>query len=312
MTIVRYSEKTDTLVYSETEAEPPSRATAVALGFFDGVHIGHAALLRATAHAAQERGLLPAVFSFQNLPTKGVSLLLSNEERLRMLLKNGIQKVFFADFEALRALPPEAFVRDILQNVCHAEVALSGENFRFGKNAQGTPALLQSMMEAHMIPPVLDGGIPVSATRVRHALASGEPNTAARLLGRPYTVSGCVTRGKMLGRNLGFPTANLPLHARLSFLSKGVYVTRAALADGRSFYAVTNIGTRPTVECGTEANAESHILNFSGDLYGQHITLSLLHYLRPERRFPSVSALTEQLNQDKKDALLWINRFMSN
>lgn len=270
--------------------------TVTALGFFDGVHIAHAALLKETVALAKRQGAVPALFTFAQTPRRAESKLLSLESRLLQFEKHGIEVAFVANFDALCSLSPDAFVRDVLQAVCHANAAVCGYNFRFGKNAAGdAEKLLQLLPQSLVLPPVLHDGETVSSSRIRRLIENGEVEKAAELLGAPYTLSAPVTHGKALGRTLGFPTANMQPHELMP--KSGVYETRVSF-DGKEFVGLTDIGTRPTVEGDGECRMETHIPDFSGDLYGKTVSVTFLRRLRGELCFSSVDELKAQLQKD--------------
>ncbi len=274
---------------------PPS---FVALGYFDGGHIGHRALLRETVSAARAAGLAAALFSFDALPTKGDALLSTQEARLAFFAEMGIDFVVLAPFDAVRGLSPQDFVKDVLQKRCSAQKAFCGFNYRFGAGASGDAALLCELLPGSVVlPPTLYGGEAVSATRIRAALAAGDLPLANAMLGAPYTVSGVVSHGKGLGGTLGFPTANITPGALLPRF--GVYRTRVRVGE-RVYDALTDVGIRPTAEGGGEARAETFLKDFEGDLYGESIFVSFLRFLREERRFASLDALRTQIFEDMK------------
>jgi riboflavin kinase/FMN adenylyltransferase len=279
-------------------SEAYQRPTVTALGYFDGVHIAHAALLEHTVRLAKRLGAVPAVFTFRDAPHKDGVRLFSYEERLAAFAAHGIEAVFTADFEKVRHLCAERFVEDILIGMCGARAAVCGYNFRFGKGAAGDAAMLQALLpESYILPAVLLDGAAVSSSRVREALLAGDVEEAALLLGEPYTVSAAVLHGKGLGRRLGFPTANMKPDELLP--QNGVYETRVAVG-GRHYSALTDIGTRPTVEGEGERRMETYILHFKGDLYGQQLPVSFVRRLRGEKHFESAEELIAQLGADVK------------
>ncbi len=288
------------------EAALPPFGTAVALGFFDGVHIGHRSLLSRTVALAQERGLMPIAVSFEGLPFKTKNGALSDKDtRISRILEVGIRRIYLFDFQEIGALSPDAFIQEILLSLCRAELAVCGESFRFGKHAVGTPELLSAALPTEVVPSVTWENETVSATRIRHVLEEGKPELAARLLGAPYTLSGVVTRGKAMGRELGFPTLNIPLSEAMVTPLFGVYLSRVQIGD-RDYFAVTNIGCRPTLEHSAPPNAESHVFGFSREAYGETVRVSLLRFLRGEVRFHDAAALKTQIELDKKEAEKWI------
>ncbi len=284
---------------------PPIPKTALALGLFDGVHLGHLELLQKTLDQAKRLGLAPGVVTFCD-EAGGVKphtpKLQSQEERLATFEAMGFAYVFLLSFPGVKNLTPDAFVKDILLETCNAHLAVCGYNFRFGMGATGDPATLTDLLrsagaDALVLPPYLDGeGSPVSSSSVRQALSLGQVERAAALLGRPFSFTLPVSHGRALGRTLGFPTANQVLPPDFPPLKLGVYSTTACV-NGTEYPALTNIGVRPTFG-GEGVWCESYLLGFSGDLYDTPLTLTLRHFIRPERQFPSAEALTEQIEKD--------------
>lgn len=270
--------------------------TVTAIGLFDGVHVGHRALLRKTVALAKEKGLVPAVFTFTDLAGKGTPCLMTQEDRLAAFAECGIETVFLGDFSVLRDLDAGAFVRDVLSGDCLARVAVCGYDFRFGKDAAADAATLCSLLPGStVLPPVTRGGAPVSSSRVRQALTEGRPGEARRLLGKPYEASGTVTHGKALGRSEGVPTANVTPEVMLP--KWGVYLTETVV-DGIAYPSLSDVGVRPTLEQAETARIETHLVGFSGDLYGKNVTVRFLRYIRKERKFPSEAALFRRIRRD--------------
>lgn len=276
------------------EAKPQNRQ-AIALGYFDGGHIGHAKILHAARNAISEN-CESAVFSFPTLPTKSGAPLLSLDDRLAFFEKNGIQNVFLAPFDCVRDLSATAFLEEILITRLHACKAFCGFNYRFGKGAEGDASLLCRLLpESTVFPPTLYEGAAISATRIRTALLSGEVENAAQMLGRYYAVKGEVIHGDARGRTIGIPTANvIPCVLLPRF---GVYKTEVRF-DGRVFKGLSDVGVRPTVTGDNTPRIETHIPDFSGDLYGKQIEISFLSFLREEKKFSSLDELRAQIALD--------------
>ncbi|MCI9368068.1 MAG: riboflavin biosynthesis protein RibF [Oscillospiraceae bacterium] len=275
----------------------------IALGFFDGVHLGHGALLHTVAQRAKALNALPSAFTFDRSPTAAltgrvISLLTGVEDRRRLMEElYGIREVVVAPFDVMRDMDWRDFVADYLQTHLRAAHVVAGHDFRFGRGGEGTPERLREQcgalgMGCDIIPKVELDGITVSSTHIRALVEAGELERAARFLGHPHILSGPVVHGSELGRTLGTPTANLLVPDGVIAPAFGVYASRVLLPDGDSRLAVTNVGVRPTVNAGLAGvTVEPWILDFQGDLYGQTICLELHKQLRPERKFSGVDQL---------------------
>lgn len=277
----------------------------IALGFFDGVHLGHAALLRQAKDRAQALGVSALAITFDTHPQtllRGtpVPLLTDCRERERLMrICCHMDKVIPLPFDReMMSMPWEDFLRSVLLEQLHAAWLVCGEDFRFGYRGEGNALLLAEACRklgigCDIIPKIELDGAPVSSTAIRRALAEGNAACARRLLGRPYRLTGTVIHGAALGRTLGFPTANLQVGAARVLPRNGVYITRAVTAAG-TFPAVTNIGCRPTVD-GQTRTVEAWLLDYEGDLYGEEISLDFYDFLREERKFDNLFALQEEI-----------------
>ena len=274
---------------------------AIALGFFDGVHLGHAALLRRAVEAAAERGVTPAVFTFDRPPKEVVTgvpcpLINSPEDRRDLVFRlYGIREVIMAPFD--REMMNTSWVDFITR------ILVAGHDHRFGHKNAGTPELLaqkcaQLGLGCDIIPKVEIGGVTVSSTYIRRLIELGQTERAAQFLGHPHTLTGIVRHGRGVGSSRLFPTANLVIPPRVLVPSHGVYVTRVYLPDGEDYAAVTNVGTRPTLDNGTDVTVEACILDFAGDLYGQTLRVEFYQHLRDEMRFDSLDALRNRIAAD--------------
>ena len=277
----------------------------IALGFFDGVHLGHGALLREAVRLAGQRGLKAAAISFDRhpgtlIPGRSVKLLSSCAEREALMRRlYGIDEVLTLHFdrEVMRQ-PWEDFVRTTLAQRYHAAHLVCGHDYRFGAGGAGTPALLAQTARSlgigfDCIPEIRLDGQTVSSTLIRRLLRDGEMRQAVRFLGHPHLLSGTVVRGRQLGRTLGIPTANMAVSESILLPRRGVYAAKARF-DGQERLAVVNIGCRPTVH-GETVTVEPWLLDFDGDLYGHELCLELYDFIRPEREFPSLDALKAEI-----------------
>jgi riboflavin kinase/FMN adenylyltransferase len=289
---------------------PP--ASAVTIGKFAAVHVGHQALIRATCAAATRLGAASVVLTFDRDPQEVLRpgpqqpALTTLDERLRLIEALGVEVavVVRLDLQFLGQTPEEFVQRVLLERLHAVEVVASG-NFRFGRGAAGTMETLETLGARHgfgvtIIPPVVVRGEPVSSSRVAACVEAGDVETAAVMLGRPYSLSGPVLPGDRLGRQLGFPTANLAADPARLLPANGVYSGFAAW-NGERRAAVTNVGVRPTVD-GARRLVEAHLLDFQGDLYGVPLTFEFHHRLRGEERFPSLEALKAQIERDVEEA----------
>lgn len=280
---------------------PVIRRTVV-LGNFDGVHLGHRALI----DRARKNGGVVMAYTFRSLP--GVSgYLTDTSEKRELLFDAGADRVFEETFARVRDYSPERFVDQVLLSEMRATDLVCGFNFRFGKGGAGDAALLSSLAAERgigisVVGAVLSDGEPVSSTRIRALLAEGKPEAAEKLLGRPYSFTLSVLHGKALGRTLGFPTANQTFPEGRLVPKTGVYASFAEV-DGEILPALTNIGVRPTFENGAVPNAETHILGgWKGDLYDKKLRVGLLSFLREEKRFETAEALTAEIEKNREEA----------
>lgn len=283
----------------------------LALGVFDGVHLGHQAVIARAVNAADRDGGLAGVLTFDPhpirviAPAKAPSALLETLEHKAQVMKRlGVQLLIPLHFDQeLAAMEAAEFIAKLLN--ANVRTIAVGEDWRFGHHRSGDVTMLQNESAIHgfrleAVPPVMHEGERISSTRIRQAIRDGNLVSAEQMLGRPFTVTGNVVEGKKLGRTIGFPTANLrTVDAQLP--PSGVWVVRARLLDGSDVGGVANIGVCPTIG-GTTRSLEVHLLDFQGDLYGKNIEIQFLNYLRPEAKFPSLEALRLQIQSDTSTA----------
>ena len=279
----------------------------IALGFFDGVHLGHAALLRLTRRRADELGIPAAVLTFDTHPDtlvyhQPVPLINTLEDRKYLMEeKFSMDEVILAHFDrAMMEMPWEAFVEDYLLGELGAKHVVCGHDFSFGYRGQGTPDKLRRLcaqrgVGVNVVDKVSLGGITVSSTHIRQLIRQGDMEAAAQMLGHRHFLSGEVLHGKELGRRLGFPTANLALPEGLIAPAYGVYATLVTLPDGSAHPAVTNVGVRPTVHDQLGRMVEAWILDCTAELYGETIRVEFFTRLRGEKKFDSLEALREEV-----------------
>lgn len=294
------------IVYDTLPEHSPAPCTAVALGMFDGLHLGHTAVLNALGkehHAAAS-----CVFTFSIATGKpdaktGVHLL-SRAMRDRLLEGFGVDYVFQPEFSEFRDMSPPLFAKNFLAGYLNAKTVFCGEDFRFGKNAAASAADLQELLPegvaVRIIPTVHALGGVISTTRIRGLIQSGDVKTAAELLGRPFTIDFAVEHGRRLGRTLNWPTINQAFPGDFVVPKFGVYASVTTVGGVRRA-SVTNVGVKPTIGS-SHILAETYIQDFSGDLYGLNIPVELVEFIRDEKKFESVDALKEQIGNDAEQA----------
>ena len=286
----------------------------IALGFFDGVHLGHGALLRAVKETADRLEAVPTAFTFDKSPAavitgKTVPLLTDVQERTALMEQlYGIQEVVIAPFQTMQRVDWEDFITEYLVKELGVVHVVAGHDFRFGYQGRGDPDRLRAKCEelglgCEIVQKVELEGVTVSSTYIRSLVAQGEMERADRFLGHPFRITGVVRHGKRLGSALGCPTINLSLPTEVAAPAFGVYATKVWVlpVSGEGPYkAVTNVGVRPTVEDGDQVTVECFLLDFSGDLYGRTVRVEFYEYLRPEQKFPSIEALAEEIKRNAR------------
>ncbi len=289
-------------------SRPVPAPVALAIGNFDGVHLGHAALLRRLGQVAAAQGVAPTVLSFEPhpreffAPQSAPARLTTLREKLELLAAAGVEQAMICPFNAaFAALSAEQFIERVLVGALRVRHVIVGDDFRFGRGRSGDLAMLQAAGEtlgftAEALGSVMLAGERVSSSGVRKALAAGDMEHAARLLGRPYVIDGQVKHGDKIGRQLGFATANLRIkHNPLPMT--GVFAVEVHGLAEQPWPGVANLGIRPTVG-GIRPLLEVHLFDFNRDIYGAHITVRFIHKLRDEQRFPNFDALKAQIAAD--------------
>lgn len=277
--------------------------TCVALGFFDGLHLGHMKVVEETF----KHFLAPAMFTFHSdtaLPKRqNPENLLTNDMKLEKLAEAGVQYVYSPDFESVRSYTAEDFITRVLIKIMNAEIVVCGFDFRLGAGAGSDAEELKKLCAAHgieviIIPPFSLDGCVVHSTAIKNLIKSGEVEKANKLLGYDFSIEAKVVEGNRLGRRINSPTINQIYPENIVMPRFGVYKSLTHIG-GRSLLSVTNIGVKPTVDYKEKPLAETHILGFDGDLYGQDIRVSLLKFIRPEKKFDGIEELARQLEADK-------------
>lgn len=300
----------------------PHNYTVVTIGTFDGVHLGHQKIIKKLQSVAKEKGLQSVILTFFPHPRmvlqKAVELKLLNtiEERQELLSHFGLDHLVIKKFtKEFSKLTPEQYVRDILVDELNAKHIIIGYDHRFGKNRQADIKDLIAFgkqfdfkVEEISVQDVED--VAVSSTKIRTALNMGDIKTANTFLGYDYFLTGTVIRGKQIGKQIGFPTANIEIKEDYKLIPKnGSYIVKAYIDDSL-VYGMMNIGTNPTVD-GTKQSIEVHFFDLDQDLYGRKLKVELIHRLRHEQKFESLESLQSQLKTDKENALLFIGKIGS-
>lgn len=302
------------VIRSLAECPRPPEGSAITLGFFDGVHLGHQLLIGEARRLAAEQGARSAVVTFDQHPAAVVrpesapKLLTSLDHRLELLAATGVDHVLVVDFDEARSKESaEDFVEGVLVDCMRTLAVVVGSDFHFGHQRRGDVALLSAMGRTRgfevegvqLVGSGSEGARPVSSTAIRTALAGGELVAANRMLGRPYEVRGTVQDGDKRGRELGFPTANVAVPETVALPGDGIYAGWYERPDGSVHPAAISLGRRPTFYVDQAASLlEAHLLDFSGDLYGEAARVRFVSRLRGEARYDSVEALVEQIARD--------------
>ena len=291
---------------NRTSEKMPPKGSVCAIGNFDGVHPGHRRLFDICHGIAEKNSTAVLALTFDGLG-KGQGQLITYADRDMYLRQVGVDHVLAVDFESVRNMTPREFAEGCLVGYLSPSAVVCGEDFRFGRGASGNAELLREFLAEYDIPvyiadTVMLDGEPVSTSRVKAALSEGDAETAEQILGRRYSFAYPVETGKKLGRTIGAPTINQRFPAGMFVPKHGVYATVTKIGDVE-YPSVTNIGIRPTVDDGDSVTAETYIIGYDGDLYGECVRVSLKKYLRGEIKFDSVEALGEQIRKDAEASM---------
>jgi riboflavin kinase/FMN adenylyltransferase len=301
------------IIHAPEELKPADHKVCLGIGFFDGVHLGHQHIIRQTITDARQHEAIALVITFDRHPNTVVSpsrmppLVYSLPQKLRAIESLGADTLLLMHFDkAFSEQTGEAFVRDLARDLGHVQSLCVGANFVFGHKRSGNVELLRKLgtelkFAVHGMAAVSLDGRAVSSTRIREAIRAGDLDGVSQMLGRAYSLAGLVVRGDGLGHQLGFPTANLDATG-LALPPHGVYAVHAE-AGGRTYRAVLNIGLRPTLQNPKpQLRVEAHLIDFTGELYGQELEVAFVDKLRPETRFPSLVELRAQIARDILEA----------
>ncbi len=281
--------------------------TVIALGTFDGVHIGHRMLINNVLDLAQKNSAIPMVYTFKNHPLsiigKAPELILTADERNEEIEKCGIDNIYCVEFnKEYASILPYDFIKMIVESFKPIAIVV-GFNYTFGKNGKGNVDTLKKYEDElgyklYVVDEVRLGNVTVSSSAIRRLLKAGDIKNVNKMLGRNYTLSGCVVKNKQIGRTIGFPTANIETDKQKVLPSYGVYETRT-IYNGKTYNSITNIGNNPTVN-GEKTTIETHIIDFSGDIYGKTIAVDFIDRIRGEIKFNSIEDVKEQIKKDIK------------
>lgn len=305
--------------YTSASTFKSDRHTVVTIGTFDGVHIGHSAILKRLVETAKKEDLDSVVLTFFPHPRmvlqqhSEISLLNTIDERAQLLEKTGLEHLVIHQFtHAFSRLTALEYVRDILVNGLKAKKIIIGYDHRFGRNRTANIENLKEFgltygFEVEEISAKELDDVTISSTKIRNALNAGDIETANSYLGYNYMLTGKIEKGKALGRTINYPTANLKLKEKYKLIPKnGVYVV-ASIIEGKKIFGITSIGTNPTVG-GKKRTIETHFLNFNKDLYGKEITIEFLKHIRDEETFDSIEELRQEIEIDEKKAIQFLNQ----
>jgi riboflavin kinase / FMN adenylyltransferase len=303
------------VIRAASELNPGRRKVCLAIGFFDGVHLGHQQIIRQTIADARQHEAIALVITFDSHPNTVVGpnrvppLIYSLPQKLRAIESLGADRLLLLHFDkAFSGQSGEAFIRSLVHDLGQVQSLCVGANFLFGHKRSGDVQLLKRLgaelrFVVHGLAAVSLDGKAVSSTRIREAIRLGNLDAANQMLGRTWSLAGTVVRGDGLGHKLGFPTANIDATG-LALPPEGVYAVHTELG-GRRYRSVLNIGHRPTLESPTpQLRVETHLIDFAGDIYGRELEVSFFEMLRPERRFASLRELRDQIAQDILEAQL--------
>lgn len=297
--------KTKLIVINSIDDVVDSKSRAMALGFFDGIHVGHRRIIERTRDYALNRKITSTVLSFIDFPTKESKTIFSLEERVAILSQIGIDEFIVIRFsDEVKNMEPEDFYQRFLVEKFNAQALFTGEDYTFGKGGKGSINLLRDLIKAdglthEAIPDITLNDVRISSTWIRNAIDEGDMKLVNELLGgRYYSVKGIVKAGKKLGRTLGFPTINQEIPSDKYVCRKGVYKS-LTIIDRKEYPSISNVGLRPTVENAKNINCETYIYNFDRDIYGQDVEVRLIEFIRDEKVFSSVDELKAQVDSDK-------------
>lgn len=299
------------MIYKTLPDVFPESGAAVSLGFFDGLHRGHLAVLNAMK--AKADGLSTAVFTFSTDTLRPASKtnqrLMSDEARDKLLKNFGVDYIIEPEFESIRDMSPEQFAKSFLADKLHAKKVFCGEDFRFGKKAaagaEDLRVLLAGTAEVIIVPTLAENNESISTTRIRSLILEGDIAKANELLGRPFAIDFAVEHGRKLGRTLGLPTINQAFPENFTVPKFGVYASFTEVG-GIKHASITNVGVKPTVGS-SHVLAETYINDFSGDLYGKRVTVGLVKFIRGEIKFADVKELKAQIDKDSELACEMLN-----
>lgn len=307
-------------IINVTGKELHKNNACIALGNFDGVHIGHQSIINAAVDEARRLNLVSCVYTFACHPSiilgNPKPLITTNSEKSELLCNLGVDTLIYDDFKEVKDLSPEEFCKEILVGSLGATQIFCGENYHFGKNGVGNASVLKEELskfgvKVNVLPFTTINNKIVSSTEIRAALSCGNIELCNKMLGRRYSFSGKVIHGKHLGRILGFPTLNISIEKCKLIPKLGVYFTTTTI-DDKEYNSISNIGIRPTTDANdnSDVNCETYVLNYNDDVYNKDISVNLIKMLRDEKKFNNIDELKTQLLKDKDIAEKYFNNVL--
>lgn len=285
-----------------------NNGVCVAVGTFDGVHLGHRAMLSGLVSEAKRKNLAAAVFTFDtdDNPKSHRKMLASEQKKLAIFAELGVDLVFSSPFSQIKSMSSTDFVEQVLYNELNARVVVCGYDFRFGQDRAGDVSVIKELLSPKGVEVIVQdavrfGDVPISSTAIRNFIAEGDVGTANKLLGRAFSIGNEIVGGAKIGRTLGFPTANQIYPSQIALLRYGVYAVKC-IFGGRSYNGVANVGMKPTVANTDTPVCETYLFDFDGDCYGMYAETEFVAFIREEKRFSSLDELKEQIERDKQTA----------
>lgn len=297
------------IIYKNLDEIEHNSGLSIALGSFDGIHLGHEKLIKRAAEEAKNIGIKSAVFTFSNHPrdllpgAKRTKNIITQKEKAKIIESLGIDYLISIKFnKEIMEMRPHDFIENILLKKLNMKIAVCGFNYHFGRKAEGNAQILKALGDkcgftVIEMSPIKIGNCIISSSKIRECIENGKMDMCRNLMGRNYELLGEVVHGNRIGRTMGFPTANIMIPLNMVTPSNGVYITKCHIS-GKTYDSITNIGVRPTIDDDNRKNAETYIMNFSDEVYGKNIRVEFIRKLRDEIKFASKEDLRKQIEAD--------------